>query len=551
MNEAVYAEAAALVSKGIPVIAVWGVNDDGSCACPKGKTCPAIGKHPVSASWQTSPITDEEDLDAHFVDVDSPRNVGILLGQTGGVIDVEHDTAEGEATAERLGLPGYGTASFRSSRSRHYLFRFVPGLPAKAVLPDVNGLEVRIGNAGRGAQSVAPASTHKSGVVYEWISGCSIHECDILPPPRALLDMIANSVASSESSATDLTVVEEPVTAGGRHDAVRRLTCRLAMLLGEREATPGEQNTVYAAACAINETRCKPPLEGAEVRQLVASSFSAVRKYREENQTLTDSQVESKFTARWQEVDAGCDENVVTRSDYENTLVSTGLRLTAEGWKPGRWSMTIYTGSPKTYQLKIPYLTREDERVVEKSALVNLTAPDLQRPDVVAAAILGGTGTLDVNPMPGSFAKIWLGTAPKRNNPGVVGLKTLLINSATTREAGVGGTSYAIFARGFIQALQACLEDALEAPDREGFPVLVEGVGVVFKWTAVVNAVMAAGSGNLSKEDPLDFKRAFEERFGQDAMRDIRLSPGGEKRLRYQYFPLDAFDRLESFVDGL
>jgi hypothetical protein len=552
MNEAVYKEAAALVAKGIPVIPVWGVNLDGSCTCPRGKECAAIGKHPVSSSWQTSPITDESDLDRHFADVDSPRNVGILLGPTGGVIDVEHDCERGEATAERLGLPRSGTASFRSSRSRHYLFKFSQGLPSKAVLPDVEGLEVRIGNAGRGAQSVAPASTHKSGAVYSWVPGCSIHECDILPAPQILLDLISSVASSGESNATDLTVVEEPVTAGGRHDAVRRLTCRLAMLLGDREASSVEQNTVYAAASAINQTRCKPPLEDAEVRQLVASSFTAVRKYREENQTLSNVEVENKFSSRWQEVDAGGDMAVVTRSDFENTLVSTGLRLTDEGWKPGRWTMTIYNGTPKVYQLNIPYVTNESGRVEEKVAAIELASADFQRPDVVAAAIMEGATKLDVNPMPGSFAKIWLGSPPKKNDPGVTGLKTLLLNAADVREPDIGDVSYASFARSFLQALQAAVGEPLEHPDREGLPVSVDGVGIVFKWTAVVDVVLGSGSGNYSKEDSRAFKKAIRNRLGEDVMRNIKISPTGDaKRLRYQYFTEAAFEQLENFVDSL
>ena len=71
MNDAAYEQGAALIAKSVPVIVVWGVNDDGSCACPRGSECTAAGKHPVGAGWQNQAITDESDLYDAIGDVDA------------------------------------------------------------------------------------------------------------------------------------------------------------------------------------------------------------------------------------------------------------------------------------------------------------------------------------------------------------------------------------------------------------------------------------------------------------------------------------------------
>lgn len=40
-----FQSAAALAAMGMKVVKNYGVKDDGSCTCSKGKNCPSIGKH--------------------------------------------------------------------------------------------------------------------------------------------------------------------------------------------------------------------------------------------------------------------------------------------------------------------------------------------------------------------------------------------------------------------------------------------------------------------------------------------------------------------------
>lgn len=123
-------------------------------------------KRPIGAGWQHR-STDDPAVVAEWLAGGS--NVGLLLGPQSGVIDVESDTAEGEAIARALGLDrvdGAGlTPTWRSARGVHRLYRWEPWMPTVATI-DLGGLEVRIG--GRAAQSVLPPSVHPSGAVYRW-----------------------------------------------------------------------------------------------------------------------------------------------------------------------------------------------------------------------------------------------------------------------------------------------------------------------------------------------------------------------------------------------
>jgi hypothetical protein len=106
---------------GWHVLPVHGIQPDGSCTCGDrhdGGRERTRGKHPVGRAWQTEATTDEEEIGGWWEK--SPLlNVGCLLGPTSGVIDVEYDTAEGEATVNRL-CAGIITPSYRSGRSSLY-----------------------------------------------------------------------------------------------------------------------------------------------------------------------------------------------------------------------------------------------------------------------------------------------------------------------------------------------------------------------------------------------------------------------------------------------
>ena len=123
-------------------------------------------KRPVGTRWQDR-STDDPAVVAGWLEAGA--NIGLLLGPASGVIDVESDSAEGEALAQHYGLDrldGAGfTPTWRSARGVHRLYRWEPWMPTAATI-NLGGLEVRIG--GRAAQSVLPPSRHPTGLVYRW-----------------------------------------------------------------------------------------------------------------------------------------------------------------------------------------------------------------------------------------------------------------------------------------------------------------------------------------------------------------------------------------------
>lgn len=553
MNEEVYKQGAALIAKGVPVIAVWGVMEDGSCSCPRGAECGAAGKHPVGMGWQNSAITTEEQLYEEIADVREPRNIGIPLGPKSGIIDIEHDTDAGRATAERLGLPSLGTASFTSSRSRHYLFRYNERLPQKAVMPDVNGLEVRIGADGRGAHSVAPGSRHKTGFQYDWVPGASIHECDVLDLPEPLMTLLLNHASSVQSTAANLITIDGKLSEGGRHDSVRRLSYHFAAMC-RGENSPTNQQTAYAAISAINETKCQPPLDDAEVRTLVSSAFSAYRRYTDEDPSLTVEDGGSRFIERWHAVEAGADIQTVSNTNHENNILTCGLRQVGEGrFTAGDWELEMTEEQPRTYFLIIPYRkTYADGRTVDATARVRLLASDINRPDVVATKILDATGSLDVNPVPGFFASLWGGRSGGRSNESQTGIKSELLALAKTITPEAGTLPWVLYARAFVGCLRNPDKDTMTCsrPDDDGSPTWVDGHGLAFVWSQVLEEAQNICK-TASEETQRAFRSAILERFGRGFISEVRFRDSRGKQRRFQVITESNLDELADYVDGL
>jgi hypothetical protein len=119
-------------------------------------------KRPLGSAWQTRSTDNPADVAAW---IRSGSNVGILLGEPSGVVDVEYDSPDGLEELAAYGITDLHTPTWRSARGQHRLFRWEPWMPTTAVVK-LGAIEIRIG--GRAAQSVLPPSIHPTGVTYEW-----------------------------------------------------------------------------------------------------------------------------------------------------------------------------------------------------------------------------------------------------------------------------------------------------------------------------------------------------------------------------------------------
>ena len=550
MNDAAYKQGALLLSKNIPVIVVWGVHDDGSCACHRGAECSAAGKHPVGNSWQNALIRDEDALYDLIAEADGPRNIGIPFGPHTGVVDIEFDGEEGEATAERLGLAAVGTASFRSSRSRHYLFKHDHRLPNKAVMPNVKGLEVRIGGGERGAHSVAPGSRHKSGVEYTWVPGASIEDCDVLPMPANLLNLILTEEQSGGSEAANLTLVPL-VESGGRHDAVRKLAFMMASTLKYENDPAFASRLLYQYVSDYNSWKCDPPLDDREVRELVQSAFPAVKAFRKQEPDTTVMDLAEKFHTRHELVRNGeIPKSGFLSTEAELTLANCGIVQEANGcWTPGTWQLEVVASEPKIYRIRFDYYDRPAKTT--RRASVDFDSAEFNKAEIVAHRIMNETDVLDMNPQPGLFADIWNGKRGKRGEDGTMGLKTQLLLSSVSVQPAAGTTPWIMAGRAVVHALtNANPEDQSDSPEHTGSPTWVEGVGLAFVWGKLVEE--AAGMSRAASDDKMvaAFRKAVDRALGENLTTSVRFTVRGHRR-RYQVISEENLERLVEFVESL
>jgi hypothetical protein len=175
---------------------------------------PIGGKGPNIRNWPQLKITDEN-IDRFF---NGARiNVGAIMGaRSGNLADVDLDCKEAVDLAPHF-LPRTDSIYGRPGKRRsHYLYKCDdPDPKASIKLNDEHGgciVELRLGGAGKGAQSLMPGSTHTSGERYQWdVDGI------IASAPCATLKAAITKVAVATI------LIRNWPAQGSRHDAVLML----------------------------------------------------------------------------------------------------------------------------------------------------------------------------------------------------------------------------------------------------------------------------------------------------------------------------------------
>lgn len=157
------------VQKEWAVLAVYGVNDDGTCECddphdgtrhPK-YTPKDIGKHPVDGRSWADGTTDLEAIEQSFAP-DTHHNIAIVPGLS-KLLVLDVDSVIGEDELRRFHLPE--TLEVKSGKGRHLYFAAddVETIPSSKLGIDVD-------TRGATGYIVAPPSRHRSGATYEWVN---------------------------------------------------------------------------------------------------------------------------------------------------------------------------------------------------------------------------------------------------------------------------------------------------------------------------------------------------------------------------------------------
>jgi Bifunctional DNA primase/polymerase, N-terminal/DnaB-like helicase C terminal domain/Primase C terminal 1 (PriCT-1) len=218
------------------------------------------GKHPLikNGGGFLAATTDAQTVGAWWRGQPS-ANIGFWPGQS-GIIVIDLDGPEGEANGRALGLFSEPTLECRTGREdggRHLYFK----------RPDFSVTNASIGKKidvrGDAGYVILPPSIHPSGRKYEFVNREEIRE---LPPPVVELLRRAQTTSVSpvegHQSAREI-VFEDVIGEGGRNNSLTRYAGRLL-------AKGVPEDEVLVLVSAVNQAKCRPPLQQSEINVMVA-----------------------------------------------------------------------------------------------------------------------------------------------------------------------------------------------------------------------------------------------------------------------------------------
>jgi hypothetical protein len=189
-------------------------------------------------------------------------NIGIVTGEISNLIVLDIDPKHGgDGSLERLErsfepLPETVEA-VTGGGGRHFYFAHPGGLVRNRA-----GLAQGIDLRGDGGYIVVPPSIHPSGHPYVWVVGRSPEEIGVAALPRWLLR--ASGARARRSLSDWRQLVRDGVPEGQRNSTV-------ASLAGHLLWHQVDPEIVLELLLAWNRMRCRPPLDDAEVAQVVAN----------------------------------------------------------------------------------------------------------------------------------------------------------------------------------------------------------------------------------------------------------------------------------------
>lgn len=196
-------------------------------------------------------------------------NIGVATGAASGIIVLDIDGDEGEASlrkleAEQGALPPT-VEVITGGGGRHLYFQY-PDLPIRNSAGKLGeGLDIR----GDGGYVVAPPSIHQSGRAY--IKSVDSQD-KMARVPEWLLERIVSRDNHNASGYTEHTNFADTILAGiaegCRNDFISRLAGKLL------RAVPDPFLVLELCRC-VNKAQCQPPLDDLEVKRTVNSIAKA------------------------------------------------------------------------------------------------------------------------------------------------------------------------------------------------------------------------------------------------------------------------------------
>jgi hypothetical protein len=499
MQSGIASLAASYAARGWKLVRLYGVVRPAVCTCSKGADCATPGKHPAGGNgWHLSATSDEEEILSWF-DSGRPVNIGLLLGPRSGVIDVELDGDDAKQAWLDLGLGEIWTPTYTAGRGPHRLFRWAEDLPAVAV-KKVLGIEVRIGNDGRAAQSVLPPSVHHTGVTYQWVEGMSPDEVELQPLPEKLVNLLFNDDGTGRRSparSPARAVLSRPVPEGERNNDLYRFAVAEAFRAGPNLDDAREQQDLLLKVRAVNSLQCRPPMDDSEVVALYRSAIGYARKTRAAgvDSEVAIQQAEASGPPPAVSATQGAKQAAV-RGEWK-TFTETGLSFAPADpdsdpeWGPGEWHLTVVHSDPLEYRLHVPAWI---PLTAQGTGNISLTVDQYVSAPKVARAVLAATGTVMLDAEPGKWRRIWDGgyrveDGKSQQNPKkrvALGLKAKLLANVSHEWPGASSLRYVLLATWLYDRLSQASQPADDdVPDPTGRACWRQDGTLWFAWGKV------------------------------------------------------------------
>jgi putative DNA primase/helicase len=235
---------------------------------------PFRSKQPVIQAWQRLRIAEDE-LHQHFNG--KPSNLGVLLGEPSRwLVDVDLDHPLAVALADQF-LPSTPAVFGRAGKPRsHRLFRLKGPLKTKQFKTPTTSMLVEIRSTG--AQTVFPPSIHETGEAIEWgepgAEPATIEPDELLKAVKNLVDAVKVDLGLKEApkkkrGTKKSTSASADIDTGLVSEGSRNVT--LTSHAGKLRRLGLTESEIEDALQHVNERKCKPPLDKAEVSAIARS----------------------------------------------------------------------------------------------------------------------------------------------------------------------------------------------------------------------------------------------------------------------------------------
>ncbi len=189
-------------------------------------------------------------------------NIGIVTGEISNLIVLDIDPKHGgdsslEWLERRFGRLPETVEAVTGGDGRHFYFAHPGGL-----IRNRAGLAQGIDLRGDGGYIVAPPSIHPSGRPYVWAVGRSPEDIGLAALPRWIL--LSSGSRARRTLSDWRRLVHDGVPEGQRNSTI-------ASLAGHLLWHQVDPEIVLELLLAWNRLRCRPPLDDAEVAQVVAN----------------------------------------------------------------------------------------------------------------------------------------------------------------------------------------------------------------------------------------------------------------------------------------